>query len=230
MATFSDNKQTKWILDLNVATFEAILSATGIDFLTKPGPSCEEIAANPYRLAEVVYVACKAQADALGLEPKTFAALLEGDVLADASDAILEAITYFFQQTRSPLGPIMRALADRGAQQKPKFDALVDAQIAAGNIDAIVDAEYKKLAAALERHCGKLSTNLQESSESTPAPGHSDSSRPPSAADETTKDTSPPTPHTSSPTATLTPKNTQTDFRLATSTPSTPHREMHPAP
>jgi hypothetical protein len=101
--TFKDTNGRDWLVTVNVATVKRIKEKLNIDLLDKLGIQLlEGIAADPIRLADVLYVIVEAQAAAVNppITDVDFGSALSGDSLEEASVALMEAIADFFPSAR----------------------------------------------------------------------------------------------------------------------------------
>jgi hypothetical protein len=106
--TFSDNTGDTWRIRLNYAIADAVLEATGIDFVNAHnGEAYGRLVENDRIIVSTLYVLCENQINERKLSPQQFAERLDGEVLSDALDAIREAIELF---TRPEIRPTINAM------------------------------------------------------------------------------------------------------------------------
>lgn len=163
---FTDTLGDTWTLTVNVNTLKAVkaLEHEGkpVDLLAVIDRSNGLLAAlttDPCLLVAVVYLIAEKQIEAKGLTPDDFAARIVGDVIDNATAALLEELTAFFPKGRRAL--IERALA--------KFDNLQTA-VAARLLERI---ETLDTAAVVDDILGQLPPAPLASSGKPPAPSAS---------------------------------------------------------
>jgi hypothetical protein len=168
MHEFTDAKERKWSLPLNVAVLRRMRLLAGFDLsdvLPKDITTKEAAkkAANAYgeflnddeRFASVLYAIVKPQADADGVTQEQFEEGLDGEANQRAIIAFHGAFTDFSQNPRKTLLRGMKLGLKRAEKRLAKLDAITDAEIE----KAIDEAESKQSAG-----------ELPENSPSTPAP------------------------------------------------------------
>ena len=174
MRTFQDNAGRTWTVALNVWTVKKVRDLLGVDLLDLCGPSTplgasdagkpgsgllQRFITDPVLLVDVLYVACKDQADPLGVTDEQFGRAMAGDAIDAATRAFLEELADF---TPSP--------RDR-ARARKVMDAtwkLIDK--AQDVLDAKAEKELPAAAAAALSALGNSSGNSPASSAPTPAP------------------------------------------------------------
>jgi hypothetical protein len=133
MQSFTDNAGRKWEVALDVTAVRRVLHLTGVDLrLVGAGDAkvLQELITDPLKLVDVLYAACKPQADALQVDDAAFGCGFAGDVLDAAVDALFDAVAAFFQKGRRALlqaswrkmrDGLTRA-GDRALQELEKLD------------------------------------------------------------------------------------------------------------
>lgn len=171
MRSFSDAYGRQWEIAGTLATFERIKSACGVNMLTiQTTQECLQQIQDPFTLGRVLYEACAGDCQKRGIEPEEFAHALNGDVLAAATDALIEETIFF---CRKELRPALTMALEKARERDRR---------AMESLTARLPAIGKMMDAALDRMDAPTgsATNLPASSESTRASGHSDiSSGPP---------------------------------------------------
>ena len=109
MAQFKDKNGTEWHVRVDVNVIRAVRSAAGVDLASIIGGDLlGKLSEDPVLLVDVLYEACAMQARARNITPAAFAEAIHGQPVADATDALLEAIADFFP---GPKGKLLRAMA-----------------------------------------------------------------------------------------------------------------------
>jgi hypothetical protein len=166
MRTFQDNAGRTWTIALNVWTLKRVRDLLAVDLLdlagdeTNPGSGLlHRFIADPILLVDVLYVACKDQADPLGVTDEQFGRAMAGDAIDAATRAFLEELADFTPSPRD------RARAKRVIAATwtliDRAQDVLDAR-AAKELPAAADAALSAL--------GNSSGNSPASSASTPAP------------------------------------------------------------
>jgi hypothetical protein len=109
MPRFKDAKGTEWTLDITVGAIKRIKSAGFGNFadpLTEEkageGTPLSRLSLDPIYATEVMFYACKPQADAAGVDHEAFDDLLNGDAYAAAYGALHEGLLLFSRQAGRP--------------------------------------------------------------------------------------------------------------------------------
>lgn len=99
MHSFKDSEGRVWAVAVNVAQLNRVEAAHQTDLLSLLDGAAEglvELVNRPARLVAVLYVLCKAQAEAKGVGEEGFGEAMAGDVLGDAAEAFVQALVDFF--------------------------------------------------------------------------------------------------------------------------------------
>jgi len=164
MAEFKDAKGDDWDVVINGATIKRILDHLKVDLgrpLEAAGgsmPLLTRLDTEIALLVDVIYVVCLPQADQREIEDVEFAERLDGEALYAAHEALLEALTDFFQSRRRP--ETVRAI---GIQRKTVARAvkLAEETFASEEFAKAIDRKLKTL--------GKSFVNSLRSPESSPS-------------------------------------------------------------
>jgi hypothetical protein len=109
MATFMDKGNRKWILDLNVTQLKRA-KASGFDIPEgiANGKLLEQCCADEIYLVDLLYALCKEQADEREMSDEDFGRTVgTGPCIAGAVDALMEALTDFYQNRAEPVRKAM---------------------------------------------------------------------------------------------------------------------------
>jgi hypothetical protein len=165
--TFSDAHGQQWEIAGNLATFERVKTATGVDMLTLPTTQeCLKQVADPYTLGRVLYEVCAGQCEKRGISPEEFAGGLTADTLADATDTLIQEAIFF---CRSALRPAL-TMAHEKAKARDR-QAMESLAAKLPTIGRMMDAALDRM----EIPTGSA-TSSPEFSASIPLPGRSDTS------------------------------------------------------
>ncbi len=156
MAAFTDAENRTWVVQINVDVIKRVRALLDVDLLdTVNGRLFEQLAGDPVLLCDVLYAVCKPQADEHGVSDEEFGRAMVGDVIEQATEALLEELANFFP---SRTGQILRqALQKMKHLQEMVLDA-ARARLEGGEIEERLRAEMRS---------GSLSTSSRQSQESS---------------------------------------------------------------
>ena len=101
MHTFKDNEGRAWDVSVNVAVIKRVRDLTGADLLgVVDGTLIEKLIRDPVLLCDVIYAACKPQADGRNINDVQFGEAMAGDAIDSATAALLSAIVDFCPSPR----------------------------------------------------------------------------------------------------------------------------------
>jgi len=174
MKTFTDNQGRSWRIDVNVASVKRVRDLLDVDLLelgTEGAKNREEEAlifkliADPVLLCNVIYCLCLPQAEKAKISDEDFGRAMAGDAIDRATKALLEEIVGFFPnpRDRARVGKVLETTW----RLIEKAQDVMDARLASGQLE--------RQAEEVLRNLGGSSTNVPESSESTPAASSSGS-------------------------------------------------------
>ena len=140
MSHFTDTANRRWNLSINVGTVKRVRELTDVDLLAildRP-QMLNDLAGDPVRFVDVLFVVIKPQADSLNVTDEQFGESLDGSSIESATDAFLEALVDFFPGARkATLQKVLR----RAKETSEKAEATLNQALADGTIDqAITDA------------------------------------------------------------------------------------------
>lgn len=135
MAQFKDNTGRAWPIVVDVGAVKRVRSLCGVNLLDAGDPKSDTMAklvGDFVTLIDVITVICQPDAEKNNLSDEEFGKLLRGDAIAEAADALLEAITDFFPQPQK--GLLLKVIAkSKQVQQAQK----IAAEKAGEQIDAL---------------------------------------------------------------------------------------------
>jgi hypothetical protein len=162
MKTFTDNAGRTWTIALNIDTARRIKSLADVDIMGfVEGDLLERVLRSPLLLFDVVYAACREQADAQHVTPEDFGKAMGGAAIVAAREALVAEIVDFFPQE----GPTIRRQADKLASAYRKLLAAVSLKI-----DGIDEDQLIAAALLAQTTSGNSPGSLPASPASTPAP------------------------------------------------------------
>ena len=187
MKTFTDNAGRDWVIEINVASLKRVKGITGTDLIalavSMDTSVAEKLASDPILLCDVLYAACKPQADERGVSDEEFGRAMAGDAIESATVALLEGIVGFCPspRDRAALGRVLTAMRDARDKARDLVDTNLDRMIGVGGedgeIDRIVADAMKEAEESLARGPGGMGGTSGGSS--TGAPASSESIRAP---------------------------------------------------
>lgn len=170
---FTDRHGRAWTINGSLGLFERVHRETGVDLLdlATTQQSLEQLR-SPFTLGHVLYQLLRDEIAARQLTEEQFSEGFDGDVLQEASAALIDEVIFF---SPSRIRPILQTIVSRSRAAEERMAA-----IATSNLDEIA----RQTDEALERLTtyGANATSSAESSASTPGPGRSAGSPGPSAA------------------------------------------------
>jgi hypothetical protein len=147
MKSFRDTKGRDWTIDVNVASARRVKAAVHVDIIGD-GKVFAQLSADVEAFVNVLYVLCKAQADADGITDEQFGEGLAGDALEAATTALLEEIADFFPKDRRAVlrqvvtkmdevqGRVAVAASAKLETLGPEIDAAIAAVFGASSTDS----------------------------------------------------------------------------------------------
>jgi hypothetical protein len=165
MHTFADNLGRTWYVAINVATIRRVRAALGVDLYAMVDDGMRELGrlvSDPVRLADVLYVLCKEDADAKNISDEDFGRALGGDAITAAAEALVEELVDFFPEERSRAA--LRRVIAAGRQVRTKLLEHAETMLGELNVDSCASALISSYSSS------------RASSASTPAPSPSASS------------------------------------------------------
>ena len=147
MKSFTDNAGRDWTVEVNVSALKRIKGLTGTDLLEAiDGPLVERLIRDPVLLCDVVYAACKPQADERGVSDEDFGRAMAGDAIDRATAALLEELVAFCPspRDRANLGRVLQATRDVMDKARDLVQRRIDELTSAGALDAIAEAALRE--------------------------------------------------------------------------------------
>ena len=128
MPTFTDAGGRSWTVDVVVSAVKRVRAILGVDLLdVANGDLLSRLADDPVLLVDVLYVLLKPEADGRGVTDEDFGRALAGDVLDEASAALMKGLLDFFPsalRARALARMIRRIEEDEAARSDARTAAL----------------------------------------------------------------------------------------------------------
>ena len=126
MSKFTDSQGRAWVLVVNVGAIKATREALDLDLADASPSTIDRLAEDFCLLVDVLWVLCKKQADALGVNSEQFGESLVGDPIDEAASALIKAIVDFFPGQRKLL---LRKATEKATEVRSKAEALALAKL-----------------------------------------------------------------------------------------------------
>lgn len=142
MASFLDNKNRRWTVEITLSTVRRVRTMVNVDILTETanGKLFERLANDPVLLCDVLYSVLKPQLDAANVSDEDFGSSLAGDSIAAATDALLQGIVDFFPSAR-------RALLQKILTKSKELDSAM-MRASEEKLDAAMDSVMSRIIGA----------------------------------------------------------------------------------
>ena len=163
MKVFKDTAGREWTVEVNVAALKRVKSLVGVDLLgVLDGTLIERLVRDPVLLCDVVYAACKPQADQRSVSDEDFGRAMAGDAIEHATEALLEELVGFCPspRDRANLGRVLKATRE----VMDKARDIVEARLESGELEKAAE----RALAQLQTVPGTSSGSAPASSGSTP--------------------------------------------------------------
>lgn len=150
--TFLDTANRPWRLEISVATVKRVKSMLDLDLLDVE-KTLKQIA-HPVTLVDLIWVLIESQAQTANVTDLQFAESMGGDSLEQASHALLEALTLFFEGPR-------RAMLQKALEKAKRVEALA-AELADKRLAEFSDDVIKQQLASQLPKLGSFFSNGRE--------------------------------------------------------------------
>ena len=151
MRSFKDAKGRVWSVAITVGTMKRVRALCGVDLykiieIGDDGKAPElltKLAEDPILLVDVLYAVCKPEADAINVSDEAFGEGMVGDVIENATNALLDDLVDFFPEAK-------RKVFQKVLQATRRFQAETEKQLntflADPELDRKIDSTLKKFA------------------------------------------------------------------------------------
>ncbi len=127
MQKFVDRKSNVWVVEIDTSTIRRVKAVTGVNLLEcVEGDLIERLSSDVLLLVDVLYAIIQPQADQQQITDEQFGEGLAGDVITDATTALLEAMVAFFPEPRRRL---LKSAAAKYAAVQTKAIEMVQARL-----------------------------------------------------------------------------------------------------
>lgn len=180
MKTFRDTAGREWAITVDVNAIKRVMKAP-IEYFGEPlkvnllelvdpdGELLKKVVEYPPLVCDIVYALCKPQCDEKNVTDEEFGRSMGGDVLERVLNLVIEETIDFFPQGRRA---VLKKVLSKSQAFAAKAKSLIETRLAAGELDAAIDAllepELRKLEALPTSGIGSAG-NLPALSASTPA-------------------------------------------------------------
>lgn len=160
MRTFKDNQDREWTVEITVAAIKRVRGLAGVDLMEVLEGSnglIEKLVRDPVLLCDVIYAACKPQADERQITDEAFGASMAGDAIEHATAALLEELVDFCPspRDRANLGRVLKATRDVMDKARDVVERRIDELIDGGALErAVLEAVPPTVEAAAGGSCG----------------------------------------------------------------------------
>ncbi len=143
MRTFKDNQGREWTVEITVAAIKRVRGLAGVDVMEVLEGSnglIEKLVRDPVLLCDVIYAACKPQADERQVSDEAFGASMAGDAIEHATAALLEELVDFCPspRDRANLGRVLKATRDVMDKARDVVERRIDELIDSGALERTV--------------------------------------------------------------------------------------------
>jgi len=143
MRTFKDNQGREWTVEITVAAIKRVRGLAGVDLMEVLEGSnglIEKLVRDPVLLCDVIYAACKPQADERQISDEAFGASMAGDAIEHATAALLEELVDFCPspRDRANLGRVLKATRDVMDKARDVVERRIDELIDGGALERAV--------------------------------------------------------------------------------------------
>lgn len=142
MRTFVDNSGRTWTISVNVGSVKRMRDLAKVDLMGETLAVCiGKLSDDPLVLTEALWSILLPQAEKLGISQEEFAEAIGGEVIANATDALMDEIVDFFP---GPKRKIMRRILDRTRdaekQMMDRMEQMVDSPEVQKKIDETIES------------------------------------------------------------------------------------------
>lgn len=143
MRTFKDNQGREWTVEITVAAIKRVRGLAGVDLMEVLEGSnglIERLVRDPVLLCDVIYAACKPQADERQVSDEAFGASMAGDAIEHATAALLEELVDFCPspRDRANLGRVLKATREVMDKARDVVERRIDELIDGGALERAV--------------------------------------------------------------------------------------------
>lgn len=143
MHTFTDTSKRVWEVSVNVGTIKRVHAVLGVDLLDvvaikdgdNSGGLLKKLIDDPVLLCNILYVLVKEQADKQSVTDEEFGRGMAGDVIAEATTALMRELVNFFHGAKRVL---LEGIWKRVEEVQTKATALALKAAESVNVDSLL--------------------------------------------------------------------------------------------
>lgn len=165
---FTDAQGREWTIRLSVQSIDDVQNAMGLSILPegKDAQTLTGLLFNVKKLASVLWVLCRKQAEASGLDERGFREGLEADALTKGWEAIHDAVIFFIRQQSPALADAMAAVVQAEMRVVEAGAVEMVEAIRSSDVGASLSQATKDIAAEFKRdllqQLGNSASKLRE--------------------------------------------------------------------
>lgn len=148
--SFTDTQKKNWTVNVTVSTLKRVKAALGIDMLDID--TFLKQVQDPISLCDILYLACKDEADREGISDEQFGGRLSGPSLRDGKNALMEAYINFIPDPVA--AEKIRVVKEKYDQVGEKILAILDKRMP--EIVDRIDAEVETFADKIDAELGRM--------------------------------------------------------------------------
>lgn len=167
MPSFKDSNNREWLVALDGPKIKRIRDKLGFDVANSDGTVYAALRSDAALLIDVLYLLCQRQAEERKLSDEDFGALIFGEGLKVAREALADAIVDFIPdaEDREYLREAIKAHElERKAAMKPALAKIRDPKL----MELIEEAAGAKMEEAIRRTLSSSASSSPDSAESSP--------------------------------------------------------------
>jgi len=103
MEVFKDAEGREWCLRVTISTVKDVRSFCDLDLLDNSGEAIRSLGDDACKLADVLYVCCKEDAEKKGITDVQFGEGLRGEAIDTATEAFLKELINFFPKKKGQM-------------------------------------------------------------------------------------------------------------------------------
>lgn len=100
---FKDKSSRTWIVEIDGVIADEVQAAYGINLLDLSQDALDRLEMDPLRLVNVLWLVCREQAEAAGVDERSFKKSLRSEVIGDATRALINGTIGFFPPGKQSL-------------------------------------------------------------------------------------------------------------------------------
>lgn len=140
MQIFKDRQGREWTVELTLGSVRRIKNLVGVDLLDIANEKIfEGLANDPEQLVNVVFAACKPQAEKNNVTDIDFGEAMAGDTIAAATGALLEELVNFIQAYKPRRGQLLRRALEKLEAVEEKAIQKAEALIGSDEFDKHIE-------------------------------------------------------------------------------------------